>query len=191
MRYEVIGNTKEIALGIYELITRLKKESTNNYFKSIGNPAGSQEFDVFWNNRVKLWYAYNFEPDKHWLSYGLNNPEKSNYLSAMVQTCIPIQGMNKSYGGVLLKNADGKVYLAHTGNIGGGKDGVCKSEFVSYYQKIYNQKGMAITTWTDGSTSDVFIISRIDDEYLAENIAKFVNIIADFKEYADSKNRFS
>ena len=49
-----------------------------------------------------------------------------------LQVAFPLQGTNRRLWGVIAADADGGLFLLHSGKVGGKRMGVGKTEFVRY-----------------------------------------------------------
>ena len=126
----------------------------------------------------KLWFASKFRSDAnfYWNVYGLNpKPRCSN--NNTVQINIPVKGINRLIGGLFAENKKAKkVYLMHRGRVGGGRKGIGKTAFVSWY------KGRSLNVdERDGRSSKAFLVTSIRDPDIANKIFEFVQKVAHFK----------
>lgn len=77
----------------------------------------------------------------------------------------------------MLRDDAGKIYLGHSGKIGGGRKDIGKSNFLSFY------RGKLVTVqWPDGYESDLIVIGQVDGKQLASQIVHFVHEVEQFKQ---------
>ncbi len=126
----------------------------------------------------KLWFATKFRSDAnfYWNVYGLN-PKSRCSNDNTVQINIPVKGINRLIGGLFAENKKAKkVYLMHRGRVGGGRKGIGKTAFVSWY------KGRARTVYEqDERSSKAFLVTAIHDPHIANKVVRFVQDVSRFK----------
>ena len=88
----------------------------------------------------------------------------------------PGQENDRSHGAVFLRDPQGNIWVAHNGNVGGGKTGVGKHAFLDYYAGEAEE-----IEWPDGVLSKAIIIGRLDSPTLLDDLADYVHDIARFK----------
>ena len=146
----------------------------------IGYQGGGQQCDVFWHDALGVWGL--FEPrvvnGRYWICYGLQNPADTSMLTITVETNPPIEGVNRRCAGAFLRDGQGNLYIAHSGNVGGGRKGIGKTAFRAYAQ---NEPWKDVV-WPNGEHSEYRAISRLDASDLPARMAEFVLEVARFKE---------
>ena len=154
------------------MLCHLRKNCMLNFGHKGGN------FTLKAHHDDKLWFSskLRLEADCYWNVYGLN-PESSRSNDNAVQINVPIKGINRSKAGLFAEDASTKeIYLLHRGKIGGGRKGIGKTAFVSWY------KGkIVIVDELDGRSSELFLVTSIRDPDIANKVRKFVSKVADFK----------
>jgi hypothetical protein len=88
----------------------------------------------------------------------------------------PKASIDRRCAGLFVRDADGVIYVTHSGKIGGGRKGIGKSAFLSNYRGARETVG-----WPDGSDSEVIVIGRIDGARLAAQVADFIREVQRFK----------
>ncbi len=150
----------------------------------VGWRGGSRQCDVHWHDQEGIWGIFE-QPRKlnhFWICFGVENPSGQPLLSITAEMNPPLSGINRRCAGAFLRDAQGQVYIAHDGNVRGGKKGVGKSAFLEFYQAGNWQT----VYWPDGQESDMTVIGRIDGLHLPAQIAQFVREVARFKEWVRS-----
>ena len=87
------------------------------------------------------------------------------------------EGISRRCGGVLARDADGETHLLHRGNVGGGRQGIGKDAFVSWYEDAEWRS----VRWSDGSEDSLIWIGRIEEEGFRSRLGAFVRAVAEFK----------
>jgi hypothetical protein len=152
--------------------------------RQIGYHGGYVEHTVHWHDRHRLWCL--FDPThvktRYWCCFGTADPQGQTMLSITVKTNSPYEGVNRRIGGVFVRDDEGRVYIAHSGKVGGGRPGIGKEAF----WESYGGEQVKTVHWPDGRESQVIVIGRVDSEHLPAHIARFVHEVARFKAAATS-----
>lgn len=163
----------------YRRLTARLKTGTVPFQRKVGYKGGYREQEVYWNASQGYWWLFNAEAEanRYWFCFGVENPEEQSMLSVTVEVNTPHEGVNKRVGGAFAQDEDGRLYIAHTGKVGGGRKGIGKKAFWDYYG------GGQVETilWPDGSSSGVIIIAALDSDRLAAHFGRFVREVAAFK----------
>lgn len=148
--------------------------------KGLGWRSGWSEFDVYWHPAEKLWCVLEpeFAGTRYWCCFGPNEPSGPEDLSISCEINFAYESMNRRIAGAFLKDAEGRVYVAHSGKVGGGHKGVGKSAFLQYHDAPFR----AAVAWPDASRSEMLILGLLDSDALVTNVAAFVSEVASFKD---------
>lgn len=140
---------------------------------TVGAPGGSDELRVRWIPKLNIWVCaqpYSSRRSRHWIGYGLVDPRTtSSGLNIRVETALPPSGINRRIAGLLARDANGNVYLLHSGKIGGGKQGFGKTFFWQHYGG-----DAAKVRFEDGDLGYALIGCIADGDFL-ERVADFVH----------------
>ena len=146
----------------------------------VGFQGGGHECDVYWHGAFGVWGL--FEPSlakgRYWICYGSQNPADKSMLTITVETNPPFEGVNRRCAGAFLRDREDNLYIAHSGNVGGGRKGIGKTAFRAYTK---NEQWRDVV-WPNGECSMYRIISRLDAPDLPARMAEFVFEVARFKE---------
>lgn len=115
------------------------------------------------------------------MTLGIGRPHQSRSNDMAVHINCPIGEENWRYGGILLKDANGSHYFAHTGKIGGGKKSVGKTNFLAHSNVRLTE------VRTSKGRQQVIVIGRADARDLLRRIATFARKVEQFK--ADVSDR--
>ena len=150
----------------------------------VGFQGGGHSCDVYWHGALGVWGL--FEPSlakgRYWICYGLQNPADNSMLTIAVETNPPFEGVNRRCAGAFLQDHEDNWYIAHSGNVGGGRKGIGKTAFRTYTQ---NELWKDVV-WPNGERSLYRVISRLDAPDLPARMAGFVHEVAHFKLWAVS-----
>ncbi len=168
----------------YGAMTQRLQTGTRAFDRKIGYHGGYNEETVYWHDGLCFWWLLNrtVADNRWWCCYGTENPEHQNMLSITVETNSPFEGVNRRIGGLFVKDESGRVYITHSGKVGGGRSGIGKDAFWEFY----GSEQVEAVQWPDGRESRTIVISPVDSERLQAHIARFVHEVALFKAAAAS-----
>jgi len=139
MSFVVIENPKEVSFAHKKFLEKMILQSDKHGKINIGYPGGNRNVIGYWFSKQKFWWACKKGAYGYWNSFGIrtheNEPEWNSKHSHSI-TCqfSPLPSGNSwTKAGVFVKDEDSRIYLAHTGKIGGGRKGIGKSAFVENY----------------------------------------------------------
>lgn len=144
----------------------------------------SKELTIVHNERY--WYAGIVINDhqkgiKHWNSFG--DYQAKGHLRIAVELNIAIEDPTKRVAGFFAKDSvSGKVFVMHSGKIGGGAPGVGKDAFITW-----SADRLVVVEGTGGSSREGFLVAAVDETDTAPAIARFLNKVTRFKEAVAEK----
>jgi len=153
--------------------------------RMVGFPGGQHECKVHWMPDHSFWAVTTRPlPDwgRYWCLYGLQPPETKTALNITVEINPPEKDKNLRCAGLFVRDEQGRVFLAHSGKIGGGYKGVGKSAFLQFAGELNRQ----VVSWSDGSFSNAILIARIDAPALRRQLGAFVKKVDEFKQQVRS-----
>ncbi len=113
---------------------------------------------------------------RYWNTFGLEDPgTQRSSLSVTVEVNPPLEGGNPQVAGVIGRDGEGVLMLAHRGTIGGGKPGVGKTlfwdNFMGPTDMLYD--GLDITKCA--------FVARLGTGTLLNDLRRFVDEVARIK----------
>jgi len=147
--------------------------------RTIGWRGDYEEVDVLWHPDLRIW-SY-FDPigaeNRYWCTFGVEDVPQESYLNITCEINMPYSGVNRKVAGLFVRDPAGKIYITHSGKVGGGRRGIGKSEFWNFY------RGDQVVTivWADGHETEAILIGRLDDSNLTAQVAYFVHEVDRFK----------
>jgi len=98
--------------------------------RSVGWQGGSGTFTVWWRKDERMWAVLeeSTEEGHYWCGFGTQDATETKELIPVCEINPPISGVNKHLGGQFVRDYWGPIYFASTGNVGGGRAGVGKSQ---------------------------------------------------------------
>lgn len=148
--------------------------------KGLGWRSGWSEFDVYWHPAEQVWCVLEpeFAETRYWCCFGPDDPTGPHDLSISCEINFAYEGVNRRIAGAFVKDDEGRVYVAHSGKVGGGHEGVGKEAFLKYVDSPVR----AAVAWPDGQKTEMLILGMLDSSDFVRNVATFVSEVASFKE---------
>jgi len=154
------------------------------------NTKGSEDgpYDIWAFCDVDGFWAY-IRPGRpsdtshYWNSFGRVETAKQ-IQSPRLECNSPHTGSSRRQGALFAASQKGtRVYLLHTGKIGGGKKGVGKSYFQDWLRK-YHRKDVWWATLTEEKREDeqVVVLGAVDSPKLMDSIKRYMDLAWDFKQ---------
>ncbi|MBI1749673.1 MAG: hypothetical protein HY234_01005 [Acidobacteria bacterium] len=147
----------------------------------VGWQGGGGKFTVYWNPQLRFWSlldSKNVEA-RYWCCFGTDDPTQHASVGIVCEVNPPKENFDRRTAGVLLRDDRGRIYLGHSGKIGGGRKGIGKSNFLAFYQGE-----LETVRWPDDRTSELIVIGQVDGRQLPTQIAHFVHEVEQFKQDA-------
>ncbi len=178
MKVMPLTSKSEIAAAFKLLRTRLVSDAVP-LRRTIGFPGGHVEALLHWRATEEMWLHFNASniENRYWCCYGVRDPSREHDLDIAVEINPPKEGFDRRIAGAFVVEPGGRVFLAHSGKIGGGKKGVGKDAFWNFYLGPTS----ATVSWPDREETEVILIGEVRDPRLPQQIAAFVHEVARFK----------
>ena len=181
MSLTALTDAKEIYQA-YRECANTSKKGGQLFKRTVGYQGGNKEVHVYWHPNEQTWMSFNEIKNRYWCLFGVANPETHHNLDITCEINAPLKGINRRCAGVYVRDEDGKIYLAHTGKIGGGKKGIGKSLFINSYRG--KDKWLPVL-WKDGKSMNVVLIGCITKSSLVQQVAQFVHEVERIKKLAE------
>ena len=159
---------------------RLSK-GCKKYTRRIGWQGGNYKTDVYWNPRERFWFTQDVSGNRFWCPFGTWDPDTHDMLTITVECNPPLKGIDRRCAGAFLTDGS-KVFIAHSGKIGGGREGIGKSAFVDSYP----QGNWRAVQWPDGYENEMIVIGRIDGKRLPQQFSEFIREVKKFKKSVEA-----
>jgi hypothetical protein len=150
----------------------------------IGWQGGGGRCTAYWLPKLGFWAVLEPSPPntkkrRFWNCFGIDNPAQQHMLTIIVEINPPHEGENRHVAGLFARDEDNRIYIAHTGKVGGGRIGIGQNAFREFlrhhpWHEIETQSGIRTAA----------VLGPIDSRDFANQVADFVNSVADFKERA-------
>jgi hypothetical protein len=178
---QAVEQRDEIRAALEALGGGLRRASTP--FKCLlGFQGGNEEAEVYWHENLGLWSLLDIQrtSNRSWCCFGTTKPTAGAMVPITCEINCPFEGINRRIAGVFARDKDDQVYLAHTGRVGGGRSGIGKNAFWTFY----GNKGVQTVSWSDKRKASVILLGRVDGPHLLAGIAGFVRQVEHFKSLA-------
>src|SRR4030067_3014964 len=156
-----LTNAKEIRAA-YVTFARMLKRGGKQYLRTVGWPGGNTQEKVYWNDELGIWSFFTPLDNRYWCLFGTKDAAKENYLPIIAEVNPPLRGINRRCAGLFARDGKGKVFLAHSGKIGGGKEGSGKNTL----ENLYRGGNWQTISWPDGLDTEAIVIGRVDSKLL-------------------------
>jgi hypothetical protein len=166
----------EIKAAYAQLVKSLRNGATRHRCV-VGWKGGSDVFTVYWHEEAGFWVLFNVgDAGGYWCPFGSANPAQNMTVSITCEINPPNEGVNRRKGGVLLRDSGSGLYLAHTGKISGGREGIGKAAFLERYSGSREE-----IEWPDGETTEVVLLGRIGGRSFINAIGHYIHAVDAFK----------
>lgn len=178
--FEVVQDVQTVRRAQQTMVARLKADAEGYGQHAVGYRGGNTEAEIYYRADLNLWAAFAPKTNRTWNAFGFGRPEERRPI--IVEINLPLEGIDRRIAGVVVTDTDGELYLAHRGNIGGGRDGINKSAFVAALRR----EGALLHAVQDGDRiSNVVLVGALADPHLPALIAQFGIRVQRFKDGAN------
>jgi hypothetical protein len=178
---------RDESLRAFDAFERAFTDGADSFRRDVGFQSGSWRVDVHWHGSVEIWGVFVREPRDHqsreplyrfWNSFGVADPNQQSSLSITVEINPPHEGENRRTAGVFFRDESGRLYVGHTGRVGGGRPGISRQAFRKFAQDLPWQE---IAT-PRGRLREVVVFGPFSDSaLLLDKLAGYVHRVAQFK----------
>ncbi|MEJ5377089.1 MAG: hypothetical protein WHX93_10965 [bacterium] len=177
----VITNSSEISRYQQEFEQYLHRKLARQKRLKIGHLGASYEVQIHTDG--DLWYTGTLagrpEPNRYWNAFGLLSSDHPSNI--ILEINFPLQGINRRIAGVFVRDTmTDEVLLLHRGGVGGGRQGVGKQAFLSWYNQVSPGR---LLDFDEGirAADKCILIGRLTDDELLGGIYDLVQKVRSFK----------
>ena len=129
--------------------------------RNIGFRGGNKDETIYSRGAGELWCAFGLDEvakiPRRWNAFGVYDDRRHAQIIT-VEINIPTTTNSASVAGFFARDpATGAVYLMHDGSVGGGKSGVGRSEFLTWFGRELMEVARS-----DGKPREGTLIGRVD-----------------------------
>ncbi len=179
-----IGDRNESLAAFHQLKESVQKDARVFPDHRLGWQGGGVRRTAYWLSKLGFWAVLEHTPpnDKQrrfWNCFGLGNPAEQNMLPIIVEINPPHEGENRRTAGLFARDEEDRIYIAHTGRVGGGRRGIGQNAFRQFldhdaWHEIETQSGIRIAA----------LLGPIGAQNFTYQLGNFVRKVADFKQEA-------
>lgn len=149
----------------------------------LGFRGGGATLDLYSLGRGKLYYAsvYIDRPDtarRYWNAFGFYDGNPRGQQRIAVEINIPNPPNRQVAAFFARDSASNEILLLHDGRIGGGKEGVSRTQFLMY-------SGLKSITVKSSRERKAIVVAKLGDPQLVSDIEAFVRTVGAFKASVD------
>jgi len=176
----LLEGKQDIAAAERTLEATFKREFSRRETKYIGYPGGStHDAKVYTDGTYWYWPGGKYDkntPNPRLLNwFGLFNEETG--LNITVEINVALEGRNDQAGGFFARDSNtGRIYLMHSGRVGGGTKGVSKEKFLAWSNAELHE-AIDLT----GKPREGIIAMPIDALGATQPCVQYIRKIAEFK----------
>ncbi len=159
--------------------------------RRIGNRKGAEELPLSVHEDLGFWVFMSPDGDtQSWNPFGDLDGAYQNPRAALPMICqinFPHEGINRRISGLFAKDDRGRVYVTHSGRLGGGREGIGKASFLDHIERAGSNVQWADIQWPRGKPSRYILIGNPAAVDFRKRIADFVHLSADYKSIVGGK----
>ena len=164
------------------LISKLKINTTK-YKRIIAWRPAHINTTIHWNSQHAYWIYSKKEQDRYTILTGTQNPEETKTLRIDCEFNILFNPNKSSLAGRIVQDRRGKIFICHSGSIGGGSTGIGKKAF-----RIYLGDDQFDTIHYDSQIKEAYIISQINDDKLLRKFRGYIELVCNFKKFKRTRS---
>ena len=138
---------------------------------------------IRWARDDHFWWAFEPRPAgkstgaRHALLLGhaAHPPTKRESITCEIN--LPLGGADRKVAGIIAADAEGALYLAHSGRMGGARPGQRKAGFRDFLADGVWRR----VRWPDGEEREALIVAPLDSPRLTRLLGQFVDAVRRFK----------
>ena len=169
---EPITDESRISLCQDMLRLHLVDVSTELVESIIGAQHGSGRSPCLWFEKYHVWSASWHSGDYYLNSFGIQSPMEQSHLSVALQINPAYEGAPGKTAGGFAVDKNNRIYLIHTGKIGGGKKGIGPKAFWNKY------KGLTTKLKKHRESINVVVVAELGTTNFVQCIVEFVKFVA-------------
>ncbi len=178
---DVVAEPHRIGRELQALVRRLGGVAVPRV--ALGRQGGNTEVTVRWRRDDGLWWHFATGEDRYSLGFGVTplDPPPQRFRRPDAIACqfdMPLKGPDRRYGGVLVRDEEGRVYLAHSGRVGGTRAGRSRLGLRAWLR----HGNWQMVRWPDGKIGELCLIGQIGGPRIARHIARFVREVRAYKD---------
>ncbi len=172
---EVVGEPKRIDRAIRRLHGALQGVPARGV--RLTWRGGELRTTIHWARDDAFWWAVEPRHTRDALVLGHAPDAPSRRESITCEINLPRAGADRKVAGIIVEDASGALYLAHSGRMGGARPGQSKEGF----REFLTDGVWRTVRWPDGEDSEALILAPLDSPRLARLLGRFVDAVRRYK----------
>lgn len=134
---------------------------------------------------AQIWFVHHKLTEsatpRHWNVFGLTrNLDESASNAIVVEINIPLSGYSRKVAGLFARDEKGRIFLLHSGKIGGGRKGIGATNFLKWYKRKKVEYTVPDNENAQGSALEIANLNATDTDVVT-SIADFIGAVYRFK----------
>jgi hypothetical protein len=179
-RLELI-HTKKESLAAFRVLQKALKAGAEVHERNLGYQGGAEDHAFWWHPEcTPPFWAVVTDPEggnRFWNAFGTRLQDSGSH-SIIVEINPPKEGPNQRMAGAFVRDDAGHIYLAHSGKVGGGKEGIGMSAFLDFWRGA----DMVDIACPEERTRKMILVAALDSPRCLQQVAHFVHEVAQFKQ---------
>lgn len=185
MQLIAITSVRRVEKLIEKFRARLGSTETEDDRK-VGNPSCTSICTVDIHRDQGFWVVLedSSRDTQTWHVFGLIDARLDTRDSTLEHVCqinFSYEGDVGRVGGLFAEDQYGRVYITHSGGVGGGRTGIGKNAFLDFLAENTHDLIPVEIDVTRAPSTQRLVLCDLDDPLLREKIARFVYLVAAFK----------
>lgn len=157
----------------------------------VGYKGGSEEVICWWNPRERFWFVEQLDRftrasdgvPRSWCCFGLTKPDDPvSPHSIVCEVNVPTKTVNRNVGGAFAIDDLGEFCVTHNGKLAGGRKGIGKSTFLSWYPG----GTVPLLCKKDCKVDEVILVASLEPKDIQAQVGRFVRLVAQYKKEVTS-----
>jgi len=163
----------------------LKSQGQHTIGFRVGRGEKNPLMPVYSNGNGQIWFCSlalrEANIPRYWNAFGLFDPSRPRQ-TISVELNIPIDTNNQQVAGFFARDSEtGRVYLLHSGRVGGGRKGIGKNDFLACSRQVPEPVSVVDK---HGHERLGIVLGQPGDRSIVAQVDAYVRRVADFKKLA-------
>ena len=185
--YVPIVDGDEVDRAFQQLIAGFRQGAESFPNCRLGFWTADHRIEAHWHGQLRFWGAFerNAGAQRFRNAFGQDGPGENSHLQATVEINAPTSGVNRRLGGLFV--TDGvRRFFAHTGRVGGGRQGIGQYAFKAFT----GPEPWRPVAWPAGDYTEVMLVTPVDAPDLVKRIHRHLRRVQQFKAQAQPPLHF-
>ncbi|MCY1062776.1 DUF3883 domain-containing protein [Nannocystis sp. SCPEA4] len=156
--------------------------------RKVGNPGHTSTCDVYVHRDLGFWAVLEEADSQSWHVFGRIDSRFDNEATTLGHICQVNFSFTDDPGrvaGLFAADGRGRVYVTHSGRVGGGKPGVGKNAFLDYVAAHASHLRIAEIEVDGALPTSRLVLGELNTPRLRAQMAEFVRLVEAFKAHVN------